>query len=123
MGRALARHVLHALVSQGAQVDAARGCSPEPSRTGRMARCSSSIRRAARYCRNGTLPRRGPARIWAGPSVGALCTVCEKPIVRDQLEYEVEFPPDSGNPGLDKFHFHLRCFAAWEFERTKLEAS
>src|SRR6266853_1818447 len=26
-------------------------CSPEPSRTGRMARCSSSIRAARRYCR------------------------------------------------------------------------
>ena len=56
--------------------------------------------------RNGTLPRRGPARIWAGPSVGALCTVCEKPIIRDQLEYEVEFPPDSGNPGLDAYFGH-----------------
>jgi hypothetical protein len=21
------------------------------------------------------------------------------------------------NPGTDKFHFHIRCFAAWEFER------
>jgi len=20
---------------------------------------------------------------------------------------------------LDKFHIHVRCFAAWEFERTK----
>src|SRR5437879_2546193 len=26
-------------------------CSPEPSKTGRMARCSSSIRAARRYCR------------------------------------------------------------------------
>ena len=23
------------------------------------------------------------------------------------------------NPGLDKFHVHVRCFAAWEFERNK----
>ena len=26
---------------------------------------------------------------------------------------------NGANPGLDKFHVHVRCFAAWEFERTK----
>ncbi len=26
---------------------------------------------------------------------------------------------DGSNPGLDKFHVHIRCFAAWEFERGK----
>jgi hypothetical protein len=25
------------------------------------------------------------------------------------------------NPGLDKFHVHIRCFAAWEFERSKAQ--
>jgi hypothetical protein len=161
--------VLHALVSQGAQVDAAKGMLPRAEQDGpngemqlvdqargeiladrRHAAAQAdvtrlfaayalpsgagvevwpmpdeaSLREFARFAiRNGTLPRRDPARIWAGPSVGALCTVCEKPITRDQLEYEVEFPPDGGNPGLDQFHFHLQCFAAWEVERTKLEAS
>jgi hypothetical protein len=62
---------------------------------------------------------REPARTWGGPGVGALCFVCEKPITRDQLEYELEFARDGDNPDLEKFHFHLRCFAAWEFERTK----
>ena len=72
--------------------------------------------------RNGMLPRRDPARVWGGPGVGAVCRVCEKPITRDQLEYELEFPPYSGNAGLDKLHklhLHLRCFAAWELERAK----
>jgi hypothetical protein len=32
----------------------------------------------------------------------------------------VEFAHDGANPGLDKFHLHLRCFAVWELERTKL---
>jgi len=36
---------------------------------------------------------------------------------RDELELEIEFAHDGDNPGLDKFHVHIRCFAAWEFER------
>jgi hypothetical protein len=37
---------------------------------------------------------------------------------RDELEFEIQFAHDGSNPGLDKYHVHLRCFAAWEFERT-----
>jgi len=33
------------------------------------------------------------------------------------MEFEIEFARDGGNPGLDRFHIHLRCFTAWEFER------
>ena len=33
------------------------------------------------------------------------------------MEFEIEFARDGDNPGLDKFHVHIRCFAAWEFER------
>jgi hypothetical protein len=45
--------------------------------------------------------------------------VCEKPITRDQVEYEIQFAHDGDHPGLDKFHLHLRCFAVWELEQTK----
>jgi len=45
--------------------------------------------------------------------------VCEKPVTKDQLEFEVQFARDGDNPGLDKYHVHIRCFAAWEFERNK----
>lgn len=34
-----------------------------------------------------------------------------------EMEFEIEFARDGSNPGLDKFHVHLQCFAAWEFER------
>jgi hypothetical protein len=34
------------------------------------------------------------------------------------MGFEVQFAFDGAEPGLDKFHIHLRCFAAWEFERT-----
>jgi hypothetical protein len=77
------------------------------------------LREFARHAiRHGTLPGRGPARTWAGPGVGALCSVCESPITQDHLDYEVEFARDGGYCGLDKLHLHQRCFAAWEFERT-----
>ena len=70
---------------------------------------------------NGTLPRRDPDRTWGGPGVGAMCTVCEQPVTPDQMEYEVQFARDGNNPGLDRFHLHIRCFAVWELERTKFE--
>jgi hypothetical protein len=47
------------------------------------------------------------------------CQVCGVPIVPDEMEFQIEFARDGDNPGLDIFHVHIRCFAAWEFERTK----
>jgi len=66
----------------------------------------------------GKLPNRRPDRTWGGPGVGAPCTVCDLPVTKDEMEFEIEFSHDGSNPGLDKFHVHIRCFAAWEFERT-----
>jgi hypothetical protein len=37
------------------------------------------------------------------------------------MEFEIEFAHgEDDEPGLDKFHIHVRCFAAWELERTKV---
>jgi hypothetical protein len=52
-----------------------------------------------------------------GPGVGARCAVCAEPVTKTQLEFEIQFATDGAEPGLDKFHTHIRCFAAWEFER------
>lgn len=74
--------------------------------------------------RGGTLPNRKPDRVWGGPGVGAPCALCRKAVTKDQMEFEIEFAHGEGNgnePGLDKFHIHVRCFAAWELERTKVE--
>jgi hypothetical protein len=38
---------------------------------------------------------------------------------KEQMEFEIQFARDGDNPGLDKFHVHIRCYAAWEFERNK----
>jgi hypothetical protein len=67
------------------------------------------------------LPRRDPDRTWSGPGVGAPCIICEKSIVRGQLEYELQFAYAGATPGLDKFHLHVQCLAAWQFERTKTD--
>jgi hypothetical protein len=67
----------------------------------------------------GRIPKRRPDRMWGGPGVGAFCVVCELPVTKDELEFEIQFSHDGANPGLDKYHVHVRCFAAWEFERTK----
>ena len=66
---------------------------------------------------NGKLPSRQPDRTWGGPGVGAPCAVCGLPVKKDEMEFEIQFARDGGSPGLDKFHVHVRCFAAWEFER------
>jgi hypothetical protein len=41
------------------------------------------------------------------------------PVQPDELEFEIQFARDGqrGDAGLDKYHVHIRCFAAWEFER------
>jgi len=73
--------------------------------------------KAREAVRNGKLPARRPDRTWGGPGVGAPCTVCEKPVTRDEMEFEIQFAHDGAVPGLDKFHVHIRCFAVWELER------
>jgi DNA-directed RNA polymerase subunit RPC12/RpoP len=69
--------------------------------------------------RAGTLlAARRPDRIWAGSGAEAPCAVCERPIRRHDLELEIQFAHGgAATPGMDKFHLHLRCFAAWELER------
>ena len=40
----------------------------------------------------------------------------DKNVGKDEMDFEIEFARGDGNSGLDKFHLHIRCFAAWEFE-------
>jgi hypothetical protein len=37
------------------------------------------------------------------------------------MDFEIQFARDGegGGGDLDKFHVHIRCFAAWEFERKR----
>jgi hypothetical protein len=45
--------------------------------------------------------------------------VCDLPVTKDAMEFEIQFARDGDNPGLDKFEVHIRCFAAREFERRR----
>jgi len=69
--------------------------------------------------KNGKLPARRPDRTWGGPGVGAVCSVCGKRVTKDEMEFEIQLEHDGSDPGPDKYHVHIRCFAAWEFERSK----
>ena len=71
---------------------------------------------------SGKLPSRSPDRTWGGPGVGAPCEVCALPVTKAELEFEIQFARDGDNPGLDKYHVHIRCCAAWEFERNKVRS-
>jgi hypothetical protein len=75
--------------------------------------------KAREVIQQGKLPAVAPTRTWGGPRVGAPCSVCGLPVTKAEKEFEIEFERDGDNPGLDKFHVHIRCFAAWEFERNK----
>ncbi len=67
--------------------------------------------------RSGKLPARSPDGTWGGPGVGAPCPVCGRRVTKGEMEFEIQFARDGDAPGLDNFHFHIRCFAAWELER------
>jgi hypothetical protein len=51
------------------------------------------------------------------PAANETCPVCERLVRHEDLELQIEFERPEG--GLDKFHVHVRCFAAWEFERRR----
>jgi hypothetical protein len=67
------------------------------------------------------IPRRDADRTWGGLRADMPCTICAKRVTVSQMEYALQFRQDGATPGLDRYHLHLRCFAAWQMERTKLE--
>jgi len=66
---------------------------------------------------SGSVPRSAPDRAWGGAGVGAPCAICSLPVRTDESDLAVSFAYAGSDPGLNKHHLHVRCFAAWEFER------
>jgi hypothetical protein len=67
---------------------------------------------------SGRLAPRAPDRTWVGAGGGGACAVCRQPIPASERQFEIEFDRmRGGRPGVDTFHVHVRCFAAWEAER------
>jgi hypothetical protein len=77
--------------------------------------------RAREAIDSGKLPDRRADRTWGGPGAGEMCPVCGRLVTHDDLEMQTEFERPEG--GLDKYHIHVRCFAAWEFERRRREGT
>ena len=71
--------------------------------------------KAREAIRSGKLPARRSDRMFGGPGSGHRCALCGKPLPREEMEIELEF---NQRDGLDQYHLHHRCYAAWEFERS-----
>ena len=82
----------------------------------------SPLREKAReVIQAGKLPDRRPDRTWGRLGAGADCIICNATLKPDEIEFEIEFVGNGNKAGLDKYHVHLRCFAAWELERDNLD--
>jgi hypothetical protein len=75
--------------------------------------------KAREAIQSAAVPTRKPDRTFGGPGSNEACAVCGETVTKDQMEFEIEFNRHGPTPGLDRFYLHPRCFAAWEFERTK----
>ena len=79
------------------------------------------IRALARQAlEDGRLPRREPDGTWGGKAADVPCAICGERIRPDHWSTSCNSGMTASKRGVDVFHLHLRCFAAWEMERTKL---
>jgi hypothetical protein len=64
------------------------------------------------------LPRREPDHTFGGPGNGGPCPVCGAPLGTADMVFDLEFDIAGGRT-VD-CQVHVRCFAAWEYEREHL---
>ena len=69
------------------------------------------------WCKSASYRAARPDRTWGGSCVGAICTVCNLPITKDELEFEIQFVRDGTTQDSTSATSISACFAAWEFER------
>jgi hypothetical protein len=65
------------------------------------------------------VPLRNPDRTTGGAGSGAVCAVCDEPVMRHMTELELEFNWQ-GAQSAEVYRLHHRCFAAFEIERMAL---
>jgi hypothetical protein len=75
--------------------------------------------KAREAIRRGALPRTRPDRRFGTPGSGETCAVCGVAVGRNVMEFEIEFNRHGVTPGLDRYHFHIRCYTAWEIARRQ----
>jgi hypothetical protein len=70
---------------------------------------------ARRRVAAGCLPCEPQQSLWAGTGDGQPCSLCDRIIHREQIEYELQFSP---SPQV-VYRFHRICHQAWELECTR----
>jgi hypothetical protein len=68
---------------------------------------------------DGRLPRASPRRVYGGLGIGALCTICGRPVGTNENELQLQFIEGTDSPRIVMLHLHTRCYAAWELERSE----
>ena len=63
--------------------------------------------------RNRKPPTSEPDLTSGGLGSGKICAVCGELLILTQMELEIVFHRPGSTPGLDTYHLHPRCFAAW----------
>ena len=58
------------------------------------------------------LPDTPPQSIWGGYGTVEPCTLCGKPILPRDIEYELRY-------GTAQYRLHFRCHAAWQSEQER----
>lgn len=82
----------------------------------------SALRQKAREAiHGGQIPGIPPERTWGGPGGGSRCAICGLVVKRDEMEFELEFAGADVDSAPMSYHVHIRCFAAWEFERHHVD--
>jgi hypothetical protein len=72
----------------------------------------TELRRVARErVASGDLPSEIISRMWASRGRGQSCSLCDRPIQNDEVEYEIE-ADIAGAKGT--FLFHWPCHAVWQ---------
>lgn len=74
--------------------------------------------RARELIKEGHLPRGRPMHMWGGSGSDLVCSLCEEPIPRGEVEYELEYRTADG---ARQYRFHFYCHTAWQLECAQAE--
>lgn len=66
--------------------------------------------------RQNELPAQLPKTVWAGQGSGEPCSLCDRPIDKTEMEYELDIPVARANSVV---RLHLRCHALLELELSR----
>jgi len=76
-----------------------------------LTQLESELRPTARErIAKGQLPSAPSRRMWGGRGAGEICALCDRPILAEEIEYEVEAYTDGAKRA---FQFHILCHSVW----------